>query len=39
MEVGELQTEPLEVDEELAATLAAARAAAERAIRARPEPR
>jgi Domain of unknown function (DUF4388) len=39
MEVGELQIEPLEVDEQLAATLAVARKAAERAIRARPEPR
>ncbi|MDD5562118.1 MAG: DUF4388 domain-containing protein [Thermoanaerobaculaceae bacterium] len=33
------QVEPLEVDDDLAAALAAARKAAERAVRARPEPR
>ncbi len=39
MEVEEPTVEPLEVDPDLAAVLAAARKAAERAIRARPEPR
>ena len=39
LELEELEVEPLEVDGELTAAIAAARKAAERAIRPRPEPR